>query len=103
MYAKIWNYSAPFASHPSKKLHLVDQFPPEEECMVNVRGKRVLGSCGAPYFAENGKVFAFHVGSINNADTEDMKTSTGHSHTSYSEGRVLARLKSFTAKYPHLF
>lgn len=103
MNGKIWNYSAPFAPHPTKRLRLEDQFPSENECMVNVRGGRVLGSCGAPYFAENGKVFAFHTGSINDADSEDAMTSRGHSHTSYSEGRVLARLRSFTAKYAHLF
>jgi len=100
MYAKIWNYSAPFVSHPSKKLRLEDQFPSENECMVNVRVGRVLGSCGAPYFAQNGKVFAFHVGSIND---KNAKTFTGHSYESYSAGRVLARLKSFTDRYPHLF
>ncbi len=103
MKAKIWNYSAPFASQPTKKLRLEDQFPLENECMVNVRGGRVLGSCGAPYFADNGKVFAFHVGSMNDADSEDAMTSTGHSHASYSEGRVLVRLKSFTSTYSYLF
>lgn len=106
MSAKLWTYSTPFepSNPPSKKLCLVDEFPSGlVECMVNVRGGRVLGSCGAPYFAENGKVFAFHVGSINDADHEDMKSSSGHSHASYSEGRVLVRLRSFTAKFSHLF
>lgn len=54
MYAKVWNYRAPFVP----QLLLEDQIPLENECMVNVRVERVLGSCGAPYFAENGKVLA---------------------------------------------
>lgn len=102
-HGKVWTYSAPHDSNPIKKLRLVPQFASKVRSVVYVRGGRTLGSCGAPYFTDCGKVFAFHVGSINDADTEDMKTSSGHSYTSYSEGRVLARLKSFTDKYSHLF
>eukprot|EP00981_Chlorochromonas_danica_P015294 scaffold11564_cov180-Ochromonas_danica.AAC.4 len=86
--AKIWNYGAPFDSSPAKKLRLEDHLPLANLCIVNVRGERADGGGGAPYFADNGKVFAFHASSLLN----------------YSyEGRVLVRLRSFTTKYPHLF
>jgi hypothetical protein len=101
---KIWNYSSKVTPQTGvKKLRLADQFPPSEQNMINVCGGRVAGSCGAPYFASNGKVIAFHVASVNDADSADAKSSNGHSHTSYSEGHVLARLAVFTSKHAHLF
>jgi hypothetical protein len=48
------------------------------------------GSCGAPYFASNNKVFAFHVESV-----DDTAVGSESSHQSYCVGYVLCRLVSF--------
>jgi hypothetical protein len=102
MNAKVFNYGPAWRAKPGA-LRFADKFPAGVDFVVYVRGERTLGSCGAPYFAVSGKAFAFHVGSLNDADSEDAMTTTGHSHTSYSEGRVLARLPKFSARYGHLF
>lgn len=93
MTGKIYNYSPPHTDTKySDQVILVDSFPMAINSVLNIRGGRFLGSCGAPYFGENGKVIAFHVCSCNDADTSDMKSSSGHSHASYSSGHVLCRL-----------
>jgi hypothetical protein len=48
------------------------------------------GSCGAPYFVLNNKVFAFHVESV---DDVDVNSSSG-SHQSFCHGYVICRLPS---------
>ena len=51
------------------------------------------GSCGAPYFALNNKVFAFHVESVD--DCADMNAhSNSGSHQSFCHGYVICRLPS---------
>lgn len=93
---KIWNYSAPFVAHSALvPLRFADEFPQEDECALNICNRYDPGgisSHGGPYVAENGKVVAFHVRSGGHAGVDQ-----------FHEGRVLARLGSFTAKYAHLF
>ena len=103
MTGKIYNYSPLHTDTTySDKLIFADSFPTVINAILNIRGGRVLGSCGAPYFGENGKVIAFHVSSCNDADTGDMKSTSGHRHASYSAGHVLCRLPKFAAKYNSL-
>ena len=103
MTGKIYNYSPLHTDRKySDQLILADSFPTVVNSILNIRGGRVLGSCGAPYFGENGKVIAFHVSSCNDADTGDMKSTSGHRHASYSAGHVLCRLPKFAAKYNSL-
>lgn len=100
MTGKIYNYSPPLTEKKySRKLVLADSSPTTVNSVLNIRGGRVLGSCGAPYFGENNKVIAFHVSSCNDADTSDMKSSSGYSYASYSSGNALCRLPNFAAKY----
>ena len=54
----------------------------------------IRGSCGAPYFAESNKVFAFHVESVDDVIESKSNSSSG-SHQSYCNGYVLCRLPSF--------
>ncbi len=67
-----------------------------------VVGGRVKGSCGAAYFASNGKVVAFHVESLDD-DTDDVSESNSYSsdssHYSFSRGLVLCRLPKFMNWY----
>ena len=67
---------------------------PQDVLVVHIG--RVGGSSGAPYFAEHGKVVAFHVESI---DDDDGATASPNSHTSYSRGYVLCRLPNFVRWY----
>jgi len=53
------------------------------------------GSSGAPYFALNNKVFAFHIESLDDA----IENSTSGSHQSYCHGYVLCRLPSFMSVF----
>jgi hypothetical protein len=58
------------------------------------------GSCGAPYFSINNKVFAFHVESVDDAVNDNLKSkSSATSHQSYCNGYVLCRLDSFMKAY----
>jgi hypothetical protein len=104
MTGKLYNYCA-HSDHivSINALQAAHSFPQAQRSMLNIRGGRELGSCGAPYFAANGKVVAFHVGSVNDSDTADTSSASGHSHASYSRGHVLCRLTNFTQEYPHLF
>ena len=53
------------------------------------------GSCGAPYFALNNKVFAFHVESVNDDINVNVRSkSSSTSHQSYCHGYVICRLAS---------
>lgn len=56
----------------------------EPDRVLQVLGDRVTGSVGAPYFAPNGKIAAFHI------DGSDDR-----SHSSFSRGFVLCRLPKF--------
>jgi hypothetical protein len=73
----------------------------EDTIMIN--GGRVYGSCGAPYFAENGKVVAFHVRSLDDAPEPSSHSTRSHtssrSHVSFSQGYVLCRLNDFVNWY----
>ena len=60
------------------------------EDVIVVSCGRVMGSCGAPYFAANGKVVAFHFESVDETPENSSVGST--SHISYSHGYVLCRL-----------
>jgi hypothetical protein len=70
-----------------------------DEKIVLVRGGRVRGSCGAPYFTGRGDVFAMHFESINDAD----EVNSDHSHLSYSKGYVFCRLPEFVNWYNNYF
>ena len=61
------------------------------EDTVMVQGGHVSGSCGAPYFAANGLVFAFHYESVDESTTGSIDSG---SHASFSHGRVLCLLKN---------
>jgi hypothetical protein len=71
------------------------------EDTIMVSGGRVYGSCGAPYFAENGKVVAFHVRSLDDSPEHlgpsTRSQSSNRSHVSYSHGYVFCRLPDFVA------
>jgi hypothetical protein len=78
--------------------------PKKIERAVEVSGGRVRGSCGAAYFAKNGKLFAFHVESLDDGDDVSLSNSiTGRSHHSHSVGLVLCRLPKFLAWYNEHF
>ena len=69
-----------------------------------VRGGRVKGSCGAAYFAPNGKVAAFHVESVDDGSdcvSESNSYTSDRSHESYSRSLVLCRLLKFKQWYDH--
>ena len=55
------------------------------------------GRSGAPYFALNNKVFAFHIESLDDA----IENSTSGYHQSYCHGYVLCRLPSFMSVFLH--
>ena len=82
--------------HLAKKVKVVENYEPQIEDSIVVEGGRVSGSCGAPYFATNGKVVAFHVRSINDASNDSVSQD---SHLSKSVGLVLCRLPVFWAWY----
>lgn len=63
-----------------------------KECVVTVKGGRVTGSCGAPYFTTNGDVFAFHFEAVDDDIDGSVSDSRGHGH-------VLCRLPSFKSWY----
>ena len=73
--------------------------PQRIEDTIMVIGGRVYGSCGGPYFAENGKVVAFHVRSLDDSPEPSGRStrsrSSNRSHVSYSQGYVLCRLPDF--------
>ncbi len=68
---------------------------------LQVVGGRVKGSCGAAYFAVNGKVVAFHVASLDDGESVSAANSytSDRSHTSFSLGLVLCRLPKFRIWY----
>lgn len=76
---------------PKKK---VSTYNPDK--VIRVRGGRVKGSCGAPYFDNIGRLIAFHFQSI---DDFDMHSASDRSHVSYSCGYVLCRLQGFMQEY----
>ena len=61
---------------------------------VIVQGGRSIGSCGAPYFADDNSVVAFHYSSI---DDFDASSNDSRSYTASSVGRILCRLPEFAA------
>lgn len=72
------------------------------ERALQVVGGRVKGSCGAAYFAPNGKIVAFHVESLDDgSDSVSASNSytSDRSHTSYSRGLLLCRLPKFVLWY----
>lgn len=67
------------------------------EDVIAVECGRVMGSCGAPYFAQNGKVIAFQYESVD--ETPERGSVGSSSHISLSHGYVLCRLPAFWAWY----
>lgn len=105
MSGKLNNGVIPFrtSARNSKRRRDGDEKAPNVRGTLNIQSTNTLSSGGAPYIMGNGKVLGFHVCSM-----KIEESSTAHPHTAEDgynvncEGRILARLKSFSAKYPHL-
>jgi hypothetical protein len=93
----------PTQTKKRKRVHKVHDVapsaPPEKSVLVD--GGRVKGCCGAPYFSDNGSVFAFHTESIDDGEgvSETNSLTSDRSHTSFSSGIVLCRTSKFKEWY----
>lgn len=75
--------------------------PLHADRVMNVRGGRVKGSCGAAYFTKDNTVAAFHITSFD----EDLKTAVfagTRTFTANSQGLILCRIPSFMKVYNKL-
>lgn len=79
-----------------KVVELKEPVDVTKNCVVTVKGGRVSGSRGAPYFTTNGDVFAFHFEAI---DDFDASVSDSRSLETFSHGYVLCRLPAFKIWY----